>query len=163
MSNKEAPSTLDALVQGIEREKMPDKELWNGIEYAMAHDSSEALNKHNRRNILYGLAASVAIVALVGVFSFQSGQTSLSEQLVQQMSEQHLAQKEALLVALDGQATVTQNWQQQLAELDKAADAIKKALQNEPNNAALLKMLKQVHQQQIALIERVHAPAWQQI
>ena len=66
-------------------------------------------------------------------------------------------------MSLQGQATLTENWQQQLEELDEAAIAIKKALENEPNNVALLKMLKKVHQQQIMLIERVHAPAWKTI
>ena len=44
-----------------------------------------------------------------------------------------------------------------------AADAIKAALENDPNNMALLRMLQSVYQQQIDLIERVHAPKWQQI
>ncbi|AGH47072.1 hypothetical protein C427_4973 [Paraglaciecola psychrophila 170] len=48
-------------------------------------------------------------------------------------------------------------------ELDDAADAIKTALENEPNNMALLKMLQSVHQQQINIIERVHSPKWSQL
>ena len=63
----------------------------------------------------------------------------------------------------EGKNALTNNWQQQLAELDSAAEAIKKALLNEPDNMALLKMLQSVHQQQINLIERVHSPKWSQI
>ncbi|WP_346993140.1 hypothetical protein [Alteromonas gracilis] len=47
--------------------------------------------------------------------------------------------------------------------MDDAADAIKTALKEDPDNSALIKMLHHVYQQQIALIERVHAPKWQQI
>ena len=67
-----------------------------------------------------------------------------------------------MLVRFQEQPALTHNWQEQLTELDEAADAIKAALENEPNNMALLKMLQSVHQQQINLIERVHSPKWQQ-
>jgi hypothetical protein len=111
----------------------------------------------------FALAASVLVAMLVGYFSFQSGRLESGQDLVLQMSQQHSKHKDALLTSLDGQPATTQNWQQQLDELDQAAIAIKKALENEPNNSALLKMLQKVYQQQIMLIERVHAPAWQQI
>ena len=79
------------------------------------------------------------------------------------MSKQFETQKASLLVAYQDQNAVADNWQGQLAELESAADAIKAALQNDPNNMALLRMLQSVYQQQIDLIERVHAPKWQQI
>ena len=72
-------------------------------------------------------------------------------------------QKQALLVHFAGQPALTNNWQEQVAELDKAELAIKAALKNEPNNMALLKLLQNVYQQQISLIERVHSPKWSQI
>jgi hypothetical protein len=84
------------------------------------------------------------------------------DELVAALSAQHEEQKSALLIQYQGRTALTQNWQQQLAELDSAAVAIKKALANEPNNMALLKMLQSVHQQQINLIERVHSPKWSQ-
>jgi hypothetical protein len=59
--------------------------------------------------------------------------------------------------------TSTDNWQQQLKDLDEAEKAIKEALQDSPNNPALLGMLKHVYQQELAIIERVHAPTWQAI
>ena len=61
------------------------------------------------------------------------------------------------------QPALTDNWQQQLTELEDAERAIKQALDNEPENPALLKMLAQVYQQQLDLINKVHAPKWQQI
>ena len=67
------------------------------------------------------------------------------------------------MVRFQDQPALTQNWQDQLTGLDDAADAIKTALENKPNNMALLKMLQSVHQQQINLIERVHSSKWSQI
>ena len=58
---------------------------------------------------------------------------------------------------------MTDNWQKQIDELDEAAIAIKKALAEEPNNPALLKMLKNVYQQQMMIIERVHEPRWKRV
>ena len=79
------------------------------------------------------------------------------------LSSQHQTQRDQLLVSLEGQPALTENWQEQLQELDDAAAAIKAALAQDPNNAALLKMLQNVYQQQISLIERVHSPKWRQI
>lgn len=162
-------SSLDQLVSSLPREKQPDRDLWTGIDYAISQaqlgNSKHATPKAIKMSIkpIYALAASVCLIAVVGVFSFQSGKSASGQALVQQLSEQHLAQKNALIVNFEGRPAVTENWQAQLQELDDAAVAIKKALANDPNNTALLKMLKKVHQQQIMLIERVHAPAWQQI
>ena len=68
-----------------------------------------------------------------------------------------------LLASYETTPALTKDWQQQLTELDTAADAIKAALKEDPDNSALIKMLHHVYQQQIALVERVHAPKWQQI
>jgi len=58
---------------------------------------------------------------------------------------------------------LTDNWQVQLQELEDAEQAIKQTLENEPKNKALLSMLAQVYQQQLDLINKVHAPRWQHI
>lgn len=109
-------------------------------------------------------AAAVAMLALVSWKGLLPSDEMISgDELVAALSAQHEEQKNALLVQFEGKSALTDNWQQQLTELDNAAEAIKKALQNEPNNMALLKMLQSVHQQQINLIERVHSPKWSQI
>lgn len=163
MNKQELPS-LDEQINNMAREKNPSRDLWQGIEYAIDLPTQKiAPTKSNRKLPIYGLAASICVMALVGYFSFQTGVNTTGQELVNQLSAQHSEQKQALLSSLAGQQSTTQNWQQQLEELDEAAVAIKTALKNEPNNAALLKMLKRVHEQQIALIERVHAPAWQRI
>jgi sugar phosphate isomerase/epimerase len=101
---------------------------------------------------------------LIGWLSINQQTNLLSgDDLVASLSEQHQQQKSALLVEFKDQPALTENWQDQLKEMDEAAEAIKLALVNEPNNMPLLKMLQTVHQQQINLIERVHSPKWSQI
>lgn len=72
-------------------------------------------------------------------------------------------QKQSLLVQYQSQVALTDNWQVQLQELENAEQAIKQTLENEPKNKALLSMLAQVYQQQLDLINKVHAPRWQHI
>ncbi|MFT5311594.1 MAG: putative membrane protein YhiD involved in acid resistance [Paraglaciecola sp.] len=150
------------------KDKQPERDLWQGIELALA--SQEAPTQLNTSGSgatgskLYAIAASVVVFALFGWMMFnQHSQVLVGDSLVAALSEQHQQQKSALLVQFQDQPALTQNWQEQLDELDEAAVAIKSALNNEPNNMALLKMLQTVHQQQINLIERVHSPKWSQI
>ena len=162
MSNKNRPS-IESYIEQLNKDKLPERDLWTGIEYSISDGSIAKEQNSHKRTPVFALAASVLVAMLIGYFSFQTGRLESGQDLVMQMSLQHKQHKDALLTSLDGQPATTQNWQQQLDELDQAALAIKKALANEPNNPALLKMLQKVYQQQIMLIERVHAPAWQQI
>lgn len=146
----------------VNKDKQPDRDLWPGIELALSNETSEP-SPAVIGNKMYLVAAAVAMFGLIGWLSVNQQAVSLTgDDLVASLSEQHLQQKNALLVRFKGQPALTQNWQEQLTELDAASDAIKVALENEPNNMALLKMLQSVHQQQINLIERVHSPKWQQ-
>ncbi|WP_161599080.1 RNA polymerase sigma factor [Alteromonas sp. RKMC-009] len=83
--------------------------------------------------------------------------------LVNVLSRQHEQQKQQLLVRFQDQTAVTDDWQTQIQELEDAAAAVKLALKQDPDNTALLGMLQHIYQQQLLLIERVHAPKWQQI
>lgn len=160
---------LDAKLESLEREKQPSRDLWQGIEFEISKPTMGDNNTSSSKVIkitnkpLYGLAASFALVAVVGYFSFQTGLSTSGQDLAEALSAQHQMQKNELIASFEGQQSATQNWQEQISELDEAALAIKKALAEEPNNAALLNMLKKVHEQQISLIEQVHKPAWQQI
>ncbi|MBO1254379.1 hypothetical protein J3L16_01625 [Alteromonas sp. 5E99-2] len=166
MTNSSFEQKLEKQLTEIKEEKQPEKDLWQGIELALTHDPR--LQETNTNSLvgkkLHLLVATVAVFGLIGWLSLNYQPNRLSgEDLVRALSEQHVKQKEALLVTFQDQPALTENWQQQLSELDDAADAIKMALKNEPNNMALLRMLQSVHQQQINLIERVHSPKWSQI
>lgn len=161
MNDSEFDSLLKQQIDRLPRHKQPRRDLFQGIELALADDSP---SKSRVTPKLYLLAASFAVFGLLGWLSFSQQSDMLSgEDLITALSEQHQQQKNALLVRFKDQPALTQNWQQQISELDEAAQAIKTALKNEPNNMALLKMLQSVHQQQINLIERVHSAKWSQI
>lgn len=144
----------------VNKVQQPDRDLWPGIELALLCESSEPSRVVMGKK-MYFIAATVAMFGLIGWLSVNQYPVSLTgDDLVASLSEQHLEQKNALLIRFQGQPALTQNWQDQLTELDDAAEAIKMALENEINNMALLKMLQHVHQQQINLIERVHTSKW---
>ena len=79
------------------------------------------------------------------------------------ISDYFSAKKNSLLVEYENKEALTTNWQTQLQELEEAEQAIMQALENEPQNQALLTMLAQIYQQQLDLINKVHAPRWQHI
>ncbi|NMH60900.1 hypothetical protein [Alteromonas ponticola] len=158
---------LQQQLDSLSQEKQPQRDLWKGIELSLEADRKEVTESgfHGKH---VALAASVALVAMVSWFTLKpfspdSQDTLNGQTLVQALSNQHEQQMDALLVKFEGQPAVTQNWKQQLQELDSAANAIKAALEEDPDNTALLKMLQNVYQQQMMLVERVHAPKWQQI
>ena len=169
MSNNDFESALKQQLGGLQKEQMPERDLWQGIEIALANEPAPNEIKEEQpaaqgQPKLWAVAAAVGFVGVLSWYGMNQPQTALTqEDLVAALSSQHEAQKDELLVQFEGQPALTQNWEQQLKELDEAADAIKAALKQDPNNVALLKMLQNVHQQQIDLIERVHAPKWQQI
>jgi hypothetical protein len=162
MSNTNFEQALADQLADINKELQPEKDLWMGIELALSIETSD-LSPVIVKKRMYLVAASVAIFGLIGWLSVNQQSVLLTgDDLVSSLSEQHLEQKNALLVRFQAQPALTDNWQEQLTSLDDAADTIKTALRNEPNNMALLKMLQTVHQQQINIIERVHSPKWHQ-
>ena len=163
MSDANFDRALAEQLADLEKDQQPDRDLWPGIELALSSDASESSHVVVGKK-MYLVAATVAVFGLIGWLSVNQQQVSLTgNELVASLSAQHQEQKNALLVRFQDQPALTRNWQTQLTELDAAAEAIKMALENEPNNMALLKMLQSVHQQQINLIERVHSPKWQQM
>lgn len=177
MQMKKFEQDLQQRINEMPNSIEPDRDLWTGIDIAITESSTQVSSRpeDDRRwfsgirqpMFAFAMAASVVFVAVLMWANYSNvPETSIyptSEQLVQMLEEQHQQQKQALLASYEGQSAVTNNWQEQLQELDDAAKAIKLALQNDPNNMALLKMLQQVHQQQISLIETVYEPKWQQI
>jgi hypothetical protein len=177
MMNNSNDNRLDeALEKQFEQmalDKQPERDLWKGIEQALELDAKQRLSSEESQQEskqlfrspkpMFAMAASFLVLVVVGWMSFESGKSLQGESLVAAMSEQHNLQKQSLLIRFKDQPATTDNWQQQIEELDEAAQAIKKALAQEPNNPALLKMLKNVYEQQMAIIERVHEPRWNRI
>ena len=161
---------LHARIDDLPTEKQPQRDLWKGIELGLTSEAiveEKAVSTRVSSNQWFALAASVCLASVLWLTVPQFFDTHDTESpgyaLVESMSQQQQQQVTSLLASYQSVPAVTDNWQAQMNELDDAALAIKTALKNDPNNAALIRMLHQVYQQQIALIERVHAPKWQQI
>ncbi|GAB3037281.1 hypothetical protein [Bowmanella dokdonensis] len=162
MNKQNFERDLQRRITELQKDRQPQRDLWPGIEYALNRQQEEVPLRSGKPFL--GLAAAVAVIGFVGWLSFSPSPVGQGDpSLVAALSQQHQQQKQALLASFADQPALTQNWQEQLDELDGAAEAIKQALEEDPNNLALLKMLQQVYQQQIDLIEKVHAPKWQQI
>jgi hypothetical protein len=183
MTEKSFDQMLQHKVTDLPGQMQPERDLWQGIDIALADRVSEqrasqqtSVKKNAGLDSAFdsinewfsfkpmALAASMMLVAFL---SWNSLNTTVpntqSTHLVSQMMLQHEEQKSVLLASFAETPELTSNWQVQLQELEKAAKDIETALQNDPENITLLKMLQQVHQQQLELIETVHVPAWQSI
>lgn len=174
MSNEKFEQTLQDKIQTLPKEMQPEKDLWQGIDIALASAERETSAPESGAKVTtlsswsggkpMALAASILLVAVLGWQGIQkSAHTDAPSSLVSLMMAQHDEQKTVLLASLSDSAELTDNWKTQLNELEQAENAIEAALRDDPDNMALLKMLQQVHQQQLDLIERVHAPLWQEI
>lgn len=136
----------------------PSNDLWPGIEKAINHQPT----MHNKGN-LWAKISAIAACVFVGVFSWQMLVKPEQQNTLAAMSDFFEQQKRGLLVHYQSQPALTINWQSQLQQLEEAEQAVKLALQNNPENAALINMLAQVYQQQLALINKVHTPIRQKI
>lgn len=154
-------------ISGIPKEKQPERDLWRGIELGITSQQDDASSSTVTSKQWMAIAASVCLVTVLwfaAPFAFKADESrSDGYALIDAMSMQQQQQVNSLLASYESTTALTEDWQEQLKELDDAADVIKAALKDDPDNSALIKMLHHVYQQQIALIERVHAPKWQQI
>ncbi|HAD89039.1 hypothetical protein [Alteromonas macleodii] len=154
-------------ISGISKEKQPERDLWRGIELGITSQQDDASSSTVTSKQWMAIAASVCLVTVLwfaAPFAFKADESrSDGYALIDAMSMQQQQQVNSLLASYESTTALTEDWQEQLKELDDAADVIKAALKDDPDNSALIKMLHHVYQQQIALIERVHAPKWQQI
>ncbi len=150
---------LDELPDEIQ----PRRDLWPEIDLALEDQIQNAGRNNSTRWM--GIAASLAVLGIVGLLSLNISTEPKSEyseinHLMDSMSEQHESQKQFLLTSYEQQPALTNNWRDQLNELDGAAILIKTALEEDPSDTRLIKLLQQVYQQQIKLIQSVHQPEW---
>ena len=158
MNKPDFDTFLAESINNADSEITPQKDLWPGIEKALAHTP-----KSQAKAALWSKFTGVAACSVAALLTVQLLFLGTEPATSVVMSDYFTQQKQTLLVQYQNQPALTDNWQQQLAELEEAERAIKQALENEPENPALLKMLAQVYQQQLDLINKVHAPKWQQI
>lgn len=147
----------------------PQRDLWQGIEAAIVKDEQAVSPNQSGKSPWLKYASLAASICCVAVLAYSVPQLSkeyrgdVAGDILQELETQHNQHKQALLVSYEDVPVAMEDWQTQLTELEQAADAIKKVLAEDPDNTALLKMLQNVYQQQIDLIETVHVSRWQRI
>ena len=161
MKEKPFAQLLQQKIDALPRELEPERDLWPGIDLAL-EERARNVNRQYRRT---AIAASIAVFGLVGLLFLnsltgQQGRRVDMDRLISSMSGQHEDYKQLLLTRYQQQPALTDNWQEQLQELDDAAAVIKSALKEDPGDGELIKLLQQVYQQQINLIQSVHQPGW---
>lgn len=162
MKQNNSEKQLDDAIAQLPTEMAPKKDLWAGIDKAISHGPQQVEKKSNAWQQVTAIAACMCM-GLLSYQTFFNQQTSQYEAGLQTMTQTFQQEKQTLLVKYRDQKALADNWQVQLVELEQAEAAIKLALKTEPENATLLRMLSQVYQQQLDLINKVHKPAWQQI
>lgn len=166
MTNAEFDKKLQQQLEELPKAIQPQKDLWKGIDHALEEPVRDSGNGQK----WYAIAATVAFV---GILSWnlipQTAPVSTEETLAQMfdpvktITSEYENQKNVLLVKFENQQPLLEDWQTQLQELEDAKSVVLKALKDDPGNLALLKMLQQVYQQQLDLIESVYAPRWQKV
>lgn len=162
---------LDELVKTLDKEQLPQRDLWAGIEQAINKVPQEpangAANDSSKFKQWSKVAAMFAPVALVtGIWL---GQPNGSADITQEpswltpVSASFELQKQQMLQFVSDKNVISPNWRESLKELEMAEKSLKKALINQPEDAALMKMLTQVHQQQLMLIKKAHQSKFTQI
>jgi len=188
MNDADLEQALDQQISQLPKAIAPQRDLWAGIDNAIEHQAQQQTDKVKPRSVVYRLSAVAAGIAVFGFSAWMvmtnnptidgidsiDGQGVVAQQdmangddetlnYVNDLSSLFEQQKQALLVKYQDTPSYVDNWQGQLDELDKAAEAIKQALVNDPTNAQLIKMLQQTYQQQLDLINTVNKSPWQTI
>ena len=176
--DKRLDKRLEQQIEQLPKNIKPTRDLWAGIDHAIEQQSyQQAQRSWHQWGVV---AAGLVVFAWLSWLTLNVDSNGMSplptnnEQVVAQqvpepmsyvndLSNVFEAQKQALLVQYGTHESVVEDWQQELEELNKAADAIKQALRADPSNSQLIKMLQQTYQQQLDLIKMVNRSPWQRI
>ena len=171
MNKLTSEQSLEEQVAKLPKEMSPKRDLWAGIEKAIAVTpqlpaDQKQITKQTQL-VPMAWAASVVAAVLLTWFSFspQINTTPSNVNLASVMKKDFEQQKQLMLTSF-GQPELQQlskEMQQQLEELSSARGAIDKALENDPNNSELLNLLRWTQKQELELIQQLYSPQWQTI
>jgi len=160
MTENDFEQVLRDNVSKLEHEKLPQSDLWARIEPNLTAISDKSIES---RTPIYSIAFAASIFLLVS--ALWMGKITIDNKneqtLIAELEKMHQQQLGMLYVDYKDQRSLSNNWRQQIDELEKSERLILETLNNEPDNMALLKMLKNIYLQKLMLIERVHNPKWE--
>lgn len=157
-------SRLDELMQQQAQDLTPKRDLWTGVEHAIVQRSG---SQPPQAAWYYGIAAAL-VVTISGLSWWQWSVTPevAPASLVEVLNAHQQQQRQLMLASYaDLARTPSAATETELVQLREAASAISEALQREPDNKALLDMLRYVHQQELELLrlDLQNTARWQQI
>jgi len=153
--SSEFDDALQSAISKLKKDRLPQRDLWTGIEMALLKDN-------RRRTPWIAIAASLLVCVIAVSWWLRPHRTDDSAAVhvnyAEQLTAQHRNTMAALQAAYRNTPAVTTNWMDQLNAMERASESVRQALQNDPDNVALLKMLNDVYQQEIDLLRKVHEP-----
>lgn len=167
MSKLISEQSFENKIANLPKEMTPKRDLWQGIEKAIAVSKQDASDEKKNNTIPMAWAASVIATVLLTWFSFSPQmQTTTVDANLASIMKQDFEQQKKLMLTSFGQPELqklSKEMQTQLEELSSARNAIDKALQNDPTNSELLNLLRWTQKQELELIKQLYTPQWQTI
>ena len=125
-------------ISEISKEKQPERDLWRGIELGITSQQGDASQDDASQDDAssstvtskqwMAIAASVCLVTVLwfaAPFAFKADESrSDGYALIDAMSMQQQQQVNSLLASYESTTALTEDWQEQLKELDDAADVM---------------------------------------
>jgi hypothetical protein len=161
--------SLEEQLTQLPKEITPKRDLWSGIDKAIALSEQQPFVKKEKKVSVVPMAwaASILAAVLLTWFSFTPQKSIYPTELnLAQVMERDFEQQKKLMLTSFGEPKLTElskDMQAQLKELSSARSAIDKALANDPNNSELLNLLRWTQKQELALIKQLYSPQWQTI
>ncbi|WP_448567249.1 hypothetical protein [Thalassotalea ganghwensis] len=159
---------LDQQVQQLDKEMSPSRDLWPGIEKALARQQHQR-DTTNKATSFPGVAWAASVVAAVlltwGVINSNPVGDNQSPTLAVKMEQDFEKTKQLLLTSYGQEVNtpLTPELEKQFEELAKARAALAKSLEKDPNNSDLLNLLRWTQQQELSLLQTIYSPKWQSI
>ncbi len=143
---------LEQAISQLRQTQQPARDLWPAIEQAL--DSAPAAQPSSRRWIA---AAAIALLTFAVWKPWQSIQQGpkaalLTDSAAAQIEANYSAQRQALLYSVVDAEQKLSPWSTEIQLLDQAALDIRLSLEVDPDNMALLNMLRRTYQRQLDLV-----------
>ncbi|MFD2167241.1 hypothetical protein ACFSJY_13370 [Thalassotalea euphylliae] len=161
ISDKQLQQHIDQL----DKEISPERELWTGIEKAIAQPSIEPKQGKQPWVPVAWAASIVAAVLLTWINVPGESQPSLAPSLVASLDANFQHEKQLMLASFGTPdlAKLPKPMQEELEKLASARASIEAALEEDENNTDLLNLLQWTQQQELELLKRLFTPQWQTI
>ncbi len=159
MSNRNAEQRLLDALEALPREVLPQRDLWPGIAHGLMMPEREPVAWYRHA----ALAASVVLVLSLSLYfgtqqPLQALPNSVVEEFLSSLKNEHAINKQTMLVQYQDQEAYYPDWEKDLEDMEQAEAVIFEALRDDPENLQLIRMLRQVQDNQLDLIDAVFDP-----